>query len=234
MRRVVLLLLVACPLFAKPFDVEADLSRLTSAQREWLLTFEAGARLHANAEIPASDWLRASARSARKVQLVETANALDAAADELTNRPATFRATLDAAVYVMPFVSEKRLTDVVVAIPSSRFEKGGSSKEAMLRRRINRAGKRISRKRCRGCARTARTCSRTRIRAKVSIETRRRSGCRCCVTGARRSGSRRRPSAQSSGAAAALGRRPSREFGGRSGRRSTGDAGSTQETTDRK
>jgi hypothetical protein len=132
MRRVVLLLLVACPLFAKPFDVEADLSRLTDAQREWLLTFEAGARLHANVEIPSSDWLRASASSARKVDLGETANVLDAAADVLTNRRATFPATWDSPVYVMPFVIEGRLTDVVVAIPTLRFEHSDRARIATL------------------------------------------------------------------------------------------------------
>src|ERR1044071_2773068 len=132
MRRVVLLLLVACPLFAKPFDVEADLSRLTDAQREWLLTFEAGARLHANVEIPSSDWLRASASSAREVELGETANVLDAAADVLTNRRATFPATWDSPVYVMPFVIEGKLTDVVVAVPNPRFERSDRARIATL------------------------------------------------------------------------------------------------------
>ena len=158
MRRVVLLLLVACPLFAKPFDVEADLSRLTDAQREWLLTFEAGARLHANAEIPSSDWLRASASSAREVELGETANVLDAAADVLTNRRATFPATWDSPVYVMPFVIEGRLTDVVVAIPNP----ASSTPIARGSRRCNFARERPPRRRrwtrsserCRSCTTT--------------------------------------------------------------------------------
>lgn len=130
MRRIVLLLLLALPLFATPFDVEANLGRLTDAQREWLAMFEAGARLHANADIPSSDWLWASAASARAVQLDETAKVLDAAANVLTNHMSledyeeTFRATMNARIYIVLNVNEKRLTDVVVAIPNPSASRG--------------------------------------------------------------------------------------------------------------
>ncbi len=119
-----LVLLLAVPLFAKPYEVVADLSSLTPEQREWLLTFEAGARLHAAADIPASDWLRASATSAREI-LPATAKYLDVAADVLTNAATpetlerTFRETLDAPVYVMVRMLDGLLADVVVAIPAA-------------------------------------------------------------------------------------------------------------------
>lgn len=121
--RLLLVLLLAIPLFAKPYEVVADLSPLTSEQRQWLLTFEAGARLHAAQDVPASDWLRASAHSAREI-LPATAKYLEVAADVLTNRATvetlerTFRETLDAPVYVMVRILDGLLGDVVVAIPS--------------------------------------------------------------------------------------------------------------------
>ncbi|HJQ38668.1 MAG TPA: hypothetical protein VKB93_16145 [Thermoanaerobaculia bacterium] len=121
--RFIVVLLLAFPLFAKPFEVTADLSRLTSEQREWLLTFEAGARLHTAQDVPASDWIRASASSAREI-LPATAKYLDAAADVLQHAGSeetlerTFRETMGAPVYVMVRILDGLLADIVVAIPS--------------------------------------------------------------------------------------------------------------------
>jgi len=108
---------------AETFDVTASLASLTPQQRQWLETFEAGARVHANSDLPTAEWLEASTRGARYAKLNAIADYLDVATDVLRGRAPieemekAFRQTLDEPLYVMLRVADGRLVDVAVAIP---------------------------------------------------------------------------------------------------------------------
>ncbi|HEX7831585.1 MAG TPA: hypothetical protein VF787_18160 [Thermoanaerobaculia bacterium] len=118
-----LALFIAVPMNAETFDVTAPLTGLTPPQRQWLETFEAGARLHAGTNLPAADWLTAATRSAHQANLHALADYLGVAAEVLRGRAPVeemekaFRRTLDEPVYVTLRVIDGRLADVAVAIP---------------------------------------------------------------------------------------------------------------------
>ncbi len=118
-----LALLVVLPLHAETFDVTASLAGLTPEQRQWLETFEAGARLHAGTDLPAAEWLVTATNGARRANLHEVADYLDTTTEVLRGRAPVeemeraFRRTLDEPVYVMLRVTDGHLLDAAVAIP---------------------------------------------------------------------------------------------------------------------
>ncbi|HEU4888915.1 MAG TPA: hypothetical protein VFV49_13595 [Thermoanaerobaculia bacterium] len=111
------------PLPAPPtrtFDVTADVSHLTDAQRQWLTAFERDA---------AAPDLAAHASAAKAAGLVKIGEYLDTGARVLRGEATVeelekaFRRTLDEPLHVMLRVLDGKIADVVVAVPNRELSR---------------------------------------------------------------------------------------------------------------
>jgi uncharacterized protein YciI len=104
----------------RAFDVTADVSHLTDAQRAWLKAFEGDA---------AAPDLTVHATSAKEAGLVKIGEYLDTGARVLRGEATVeqlekaFRRTLDEPLHVMLRVVEGKVADVVVAVPNRELSR---------------------------------------------------------------------------------------------------------------